>query len=135
MDWQNEAIYDLKSSCFKNKDLTDNKLGKQKIQDDLFPFTLLHFTNLDKSMKKQIKKILLFIYIPLIFQLAILKNVKMLFFLANCTSMFQSLDLGISHSVKINCRRLLMKKITTFLDKNTEKRCKRKKIFWMLYIL
>ena len=81
-----------------------------------------YLTNLDKSIKKQKRNLLLFSNkCPVHPPICNLKNVKVLFFPAYCISVLQLLDLDIPCSVKANYRKLLMKKVTAFLDKNMEK--------------
>lgn len=45
-----------------------------------------------------------------------LRNIKLIFFPANCTSQLQPLDLGIIHAFKTNYRRILVRKLLTFID-------------------
>lgn len=115
----------VKPRCFKNvKTLPTTYVANKKswMTSSLFKDYL---TSLDKSMKIQKKKILLFIdQCPAHPPICNLENVKVLFFPANCTSVLQPLDLGIIRTVKVNYRKLLMRKITESLDENAEKRYK-----------
>lgn len=115
----------VKPRCFKNVKTLPTRYAANKkswMTSSLFRDFL---TSLDKSMKIQKRKILLFIdQCPAHPPICNLENVKVLFFPANCTSVLQPLDLGIIRSVKVNYRKLLMRKITASLDKNEEKRYK-----------
>lgn len=106
-----------KPRCFKNiKTLPTRYTANKKawMTSKLFE-EQLHA--LDAKMGAQNRKIILFIdQCPAHPPTVHLRNIKLTFFPANCTSELQPLDLGIIHTLKLNYRKSLVQRAVTLLD-------------------
>jgi hypothetical protein len=109
-----------KPRCFKNVWALPCKYTSNKnawMTMDIFKTFL---KSLDAKMGGANRKILLFIYKcpghPL--DTDFLRNIKVVFFPANCTSHLQPLDLGIIHSMKAKYRKALVQKAISYMEIN-----------------
>lgn len=118
-----------KPRCFKNVDMTQlpviwHSNKKAWMTGKIMESWLL---DLNKQMKNQNRKILLFMDNATSHPKMNLSNIEILFFPSNCTSVLQPADQGVIQSTKVNYRKRLLNRLCRLIDTvdNVSELCKK----------